>query len=389
MSILTCEIENGVAVATLNRPERHNALSPELICRLADLFDALAKDDAVRVVVLTGAGDKTFCSGGDLELSLPLLSGARAPETEWDDRIIAARSLVFRASLKGETFPKPVIAAINGHCLAGGFELMLGTDIRIAPDHAVFGLPEAKHALIPFAGALARITRQLPQPLAMEMLLTGDTVPVAKMAAFGLVNRVVPVADVLPTALEIARRIAYVPQAHAPPFPFEALEVVLMGRTARLGAFGQPGRTDRATALDAMDHLGIADLAGHNYAQLSGGQRQLVLIARALAQEAPLIVMDEPTASLDFGNQAQVLSRIAALVSGALDDGRSVVLSTHDPDQAFALDARVVLMHRGGILAQGAASEILDGPRLSTVYGMPITVETTTSGRRVCLPAVT
>ncbi|BBU54310.1 ABC transporter ATP-binding protein [Mameliella alba] len=190
------------------------------------------------------------------------------------------------------------------------------------------------------------------------------------------------------TRAEIARRIAYVPQAHAPPFPFEALEVVLMGRTARLGAFGQPGRTDRATALDAMDHLGIADLAGRNYAQLSGGQRQLVLIARALAQEAPLIVMDEPTASLDFGNQAQVLSRIAALVSGAVEDGRSVVLSTHDPDQAFALDARVVLMHRGGILAQGAASEILDGPRLSAVYDMPITVETTTSGRRVCLPAV-
>lgn len=80
MSVLTCEIENRVAVATLNRPERHNALSPELICRLADLFDALAKDDAVRVVVLTGAGDKTFCSGGDLELSLPLLSGRVRPK---------------------------------------------------------------------------------------------------------------------------------------------------------------------------------------------------------------------------------------------------------------------------------------------------------------------
>ena len=208
MTVLTCEIEDGVAVVTMNRPERHNALSPELICRLADLFDSLATDDAVRVVVLTGAGDKTFCSGGDLELSLPLLSGARAPETEWDHPIANDRSLVFKASLKGETFPKPIIAAINGHCLAGGFELMLGTDIRIAADHALFGLPEAKHALIPFAGALARLTRQLPQPLAMEMLLTGDTVPVARMLEFGLVNSVVPTADVLPAALEMARKIA-------------------------------------------------------------------------------------------------------------------------------------------------------------------------------------
>lgn len=244
MNVLTCEIENGVAVATLNRPERHNALSPELICRLADLFDALAKNDAVRVVVLTGAGDKTFCSGGDLELSLPLLSGARAPETEWDDRIVADRSLVFRASLKGETFPKPVIAAINGHCLAGGFELMLGTDIRIAADHAVFGLPEAKHALIPFAGALARITRQLPQPLAMEMLLTGDTVPVAKMAAFGLVNRVVPVADVLPAALEIARRIA----ANGP-VAVEAIKQVVTE------AIGRPLAEGYALETRAMDRV--------------------------------------------------------------------------------------------------------------------------------------
>ena len=91
-----------------------------------------------------------------------------------------------------------------------------------------------------------------------------------------------------------------------------------MGRTARLGLFGQPGRQDRDCAFHALDQLGIADLAHRDYARLSGGQRQLVLIARALAQEAPLIVMDEPTASLDFGNQAQVLAHVAALADGAL-----------------------------------------------------------------------
>jgi iron complex transport system ATP-binding protein len=187
---------------------------------------------------------------------------------------------------------------------------------------------------------------------------------------------------------KIARRIAYVPQAHAPPFPFEALEVVLMGRTARLGAFGQPGRHDRDIALNAMQHLGIGDLAQRDYSRLSGGQRQLVLIARALAQEAPLIVMDEPTASLDFGNQAQVLAQITTLARHAADEGRGVILSTHDPDQAFALDARVLLMAGGRTQAEGHANNVLTGTNLSRVYGIPVTVETTSSGRKPCLPSL-
>ncbi len=187
---------------------------------------------------------------------------------------------------------------------------------------------------------------------------------------------------------EIARRIAYVPQAHAPPFPFAALEVVLMGRTARLGPFAQPGTADRRAAQAAMERLGIGDLARRDYSRLSGGQRQLVLIARALAQDAPLIVMDEPTASLDFGNQAQVLAQIGALVRDASRDGHGVILSTHDPDQAFALDARVALLHEGRVMADGPAGEVLTGANLSTVYALPVTVETTGSGRKVCLPSL-
>ena len=187
---------------------------------------------------------------------------------------------------------------------------------------------------------------------------------------------------------EIARRIAYVPQAHAPPFPFEALEVVLMGRTARLGAFGQPGRQDRDIAMTAMNRLGIADLAQRDYSRLSGGQRQLVLIARALAQEAPLLVMDEPTASLDFGNQAQVLAQITSLARVETKEGRGVILSTHDPDQAFALDAQVLLLKDGTTHAHGAAKEVLTGANLSAVYGIPVSVETTSSGRKVCLPTL-
>ncbi|MDK3072702.1 ABC transporter ATP-binding protein [Sedimentitalea sp. JM2-8] len=190
------------------------------------------------------------------------------------------------------------------------------------------------------------------------------------------------------TRARIAQAIAYVPQAHAPPFPFEALEVVLMGRTARLGAFAQPGKTDRAAARDALRRLGIQDLAHRDYSRLSGGQRQLVLIARALAQQAALIVMDEPTASLDFGNQAQVLAQIETLTRSATAEGHGVILSTHDPDQAFALNARVLLMHRGGVLADGPAADVLTEANLSTVYGLPVTVETTSSGRRICLPSL-
>jgi len=187
--------------------------------------------------------------------------------------------------------------------------------------------------------------------------------------------------------VDIARRIAYVPQAHAPPFPFEALEIVLMGRTARLGPFAQPGARDRAVALNAMERLGIGDLAHRDYSRLSGGQRQLVLIARALAQDTPLIVMDEPTASLDFGNQAQVLAQISRLADAASAEGRGVILSTHDPDQAFALNARALLMHEGRIRADGPARDVLTETALSAVYGIPVSVETTRSGRKVCLPS--
>lgn len=185
---------------------------------------------------------------------------------------------------------------------------------------------------------------------------------------------------------EIARRIAYVPQTHAPPFPFTTLEVVLMGRTARLPLFAQPGAVDRAAALGALDRLGIADLAMRDYSRLSGGQRQLALIARALAQEAPLIVMDEPTASLDFGNQAAVLGEIAGLVRSAAGEGRGVILSTHDPDQAFALGADVLLMQDGRTVAQGRPDAVLTGRTLSRVYNVAVTVERTGSGRTVCAP---
>lgn len=181
---------------------------------------------------------------------------------------------------------------------------------------------------------------------------------------------------------EIAQRIAYVPQGHVPPFPFPAHEVVLMGRTARLGPFSQPGASDHEAATVALESLGVGDLAAADYTRLSGGQRQLVLIARALAQEAPLLVMDEPTASLDFGNQALVLGELKRLA----DRGLGIILSTHDPTHAMATGTRVALLKAGRLVADGAPADVLTAEHLTEVYDVPIGVEHLPSGRSVCLP---
>ncbi|MGH6945992.1 MAG: ABC transporter ATP-binding protein [Kiloniellales bacterium] len=184
---------------------------------------------------------------------------------------------------------------------------------------------------------------------------------------------------------EIAQRLAYVPQAHVPPFPYLVRDVVLMGRTARLGPFEAPGRGDRAAAERALATLGIGDLAEAEYTRISGGQRQLVLIARALAQETPILVMDEPTASLDFGNQAVVLREVRQLAARGL----GIVLSTHDPDHAFACATKVGLLHDGGMLALGPPEAVLTPLRLQRVYGVRIAVERLSGGQTVCAADLT
>lgn len=183
---------------------------------------------------------------------------------------------------------------------------------------------------------------------------------------------------------EIACKVAYVPQAHAATFPFRVRDIVLMGRTSHRGAFAAPSREDRDSTDQALAQLGIEDLAEREYTRISGGQRQLVLIARALAQAAPVIVMDEPTASLDFGNQAMVLARIKALAARGL----AVVLSTHDPDHAFAVADTVVFLNDGGVAAQGAPQEVLTAARLSSVYGIDVEIVTLPGGHTVCVPHI-
>jgi iron complex transport system ATP-binding protein len=183
----------------------------------------------------------------------------------------------------------------------------------------------------------------------------------------------------------MARRTAYVPQAHSAHFPFRVLDMVVMGRTAHLGLFASPTREDRRKALDALESLGIGELAEAEYTRISGGQRQLALIARALAQDAPAIVMDEPTASLDFGNQVVVLTEVKRLAA----KGLAVLLSTHDPDHAFSIGNRVALLDAGRLIAQGSPHEVLTPERLRAVYGVSVAVERLSQGQTVCAPDFT
>ena len=202
------EKRDGIATITLNRPKKRNALSPEMIVSLAEIWDELAVDDAVRVVLLTGAGEEAFSSGGDLGSTIPLMMRSRPPQGEWEERLSANRKLLGRAILRNASFFKPVIAAINGYALAGGAELVLATDIRVMSSKATIGLTEVKLGLIAGGGSLARLARQVSWVDAMEVALTGEPISAEHALRIGLVNRVVEPEDVFSTAERMAHRLA-------------------------------------------------------------------------------------------------------------------------------------------------------------------------------------
>ena len=207
MSSLEYEKRDGIARLTLNRPDKRNAMDPEAMVRLADAWKDFAADDEMRVAIVTGAGDKAFSAGADLARMAPLLTGDREPEDEWDRRMLEEKGLTGVSFLRGIEIYKPIIAAVNGMCVGGGAELMLGTDIRIAADHARFGLAEVKLALIPGGGGPVRLPRQIPLCKAMEMLLVGDLIDAAEAHRIGLVNSVVPADELMSTAETLAQKI--------------------------------------------------------------------------------------------------------------------------------------------------------------------------------------
>jgi len=185
------------------------------------------------------------------------------------------------------------------------------------------------------------------------------------------------------TAAQRAARIAYVPQQHAPAYAFSVTDAVLMGRAAHVGVFARPGKRDLAAVADALATLGIAALASRPITEISGGERQLVMIARALAQAAPMVVLDEPTASLDFGNRVRVLQELDRLRAR----GMTILFSTHEPDQALAHADRALLLASGGMLALDTVARALTAANIERLYGTPVQLFPLDAGRYACVPA--
>ncbi|MFI5618713.1 crotonase/enoyl-CoA hydratase family protein [Streptomyces sp. NPDC051567] len=199
---LTVERHGATLVLTMNRPEAKNALSPSLLVGLHDGWLEADADDEIRSVVLTGAGGD-FCSGMDLKA----LAGTAATDDRYRDRLRADPDLHWKAMLRHHRPRKPVVAAVEGYCVAGGTEILQGTDIRVAAESAVFGLFEVRRGLFPIGGSTVRLPRQIPRTHALEMLLTGRPYSAAEAARIGLVGQVVPDGTALAVALELAARI--------------------------------------------------------------------------------------------------------------------------------------------------------------------------------------
>ncbi|MFI4894342.1 MAG: enoyl-CoA hydratase-related protein [Phycisphaerales bacterium JB058] len=207
MSLVKYEVTDGIATITLNRPERQNALNPEMIVRLAEAWTEVRDDNEVRVAVVTGSGG-SFSSGADLATLFPLVSGAREPEDDWDRAVLDDRRRANRAVLRDFDPGKPVIAAASGHAIAGGMELLQSTDIRLAVPEAKLGVQEVKWAIFPAGGSTVRMPRQMSFSKAMEYLLTGDLMTAQQALDYGFLNHVVEAPELMAKAYEIARKIA-------------------------------------------------------------------------------------------------------------------------------------------------------------------------------------
>ena len=191
-----------------------------------------------------------------------------------------------------------------------------------------------------------------------------------------------PISDM--TAQELAQKIAYIPQSHSPVFNYSVMDMVLMGTTAQLSKFAAPGARQREQALDALARLNILHLKDRGYRAISGGERQLVLVARAIAQQARVLIMDEPSANLDFGNRIRVMQTVKNLTA----DGYAVIQATHDPDQAYQVSDRVLALSGGRVLAWGTPQEAICSEVISALYGVAVEVCSLRDDRiRVCIPA--
>jgi enoyl-CoA hydratase/carnithine racemase len=207
IELVLCETCESVAVLTLNRPEKLNALNYALIDRLLSILDKVETDDAIRAVILTGAGERAFSAGGDIhEFSLSVADG---PDVALRDFVMRGQRLTARL----EAYRKPVIVAVNGLAFGGGCEITEAAPLAIASDRALFAKPEIKLAMPPTFGGTQRLPRLAGRKRALELLLTGETFSAPRAAELGLVNQVVPHEDLMPAAHDLARRIIVHSQA--------------------------------------------------------------------------------------------------------------------------------------------------------------------------------
>ena len=184
------------------------------------------------------------------------------------------------------------------------------------------------------------------------------------------------------TMKEVARVIGYVPQIHTPAYAYTVREFTVMGRTPYIGTFAKPSAEDYRIADEALYRMGISHLANKAYTEISGGERQQVTIARALTQQPQIILLDEPTAHLDYGNQYRVVQMIKELA----DEGYSLIMTTHNPEHAVILNGKVAILNREGVLGVGQAADTLNGETLSKLYGLNIkTVFDQDAQRNICV----
>ncbi len=208
MSAVIFEKRYHTAWITINRPDFKNTMNAEVFVLLDEAWQAIREDDDIRVAVVTGAGTEDFCCGGDLGSVIPIWTGAREPANEVEEKLRADPLIVARCMLQQEPLYKPIIGAFNGRALGGGCEILQATDIRIAADHAVFGLPEPKSGVVPGAGSMVRLARQVSYANAMKVLLAATPISAQEAKDIGLISEVLPINELLNRAEELADTVA-------------------------------------------------------------------------------------------------------------------------------------------------------------------------------------
>jgi enoyl-CoA hydratase len=206
MPALLTDVQDGVLIVTINRPEKKNAANAEVLCGFVDAWKRLDADDELRCCVLTGAGG-VFCAGMDLGVISRMGSGA-GPADDFEQRMMDEPDVAMHGWLKTYRPTKPVIAAVEGYALAGGTEILQGTDIRVAGRSATFGVTEVQRGLFPMAGSSVRLPRQIPYTIAVEMLIVGDPITAQQALDYGLIGHLVEDGQALERAMAIARKIS-------------------------------------------------------------------------------------------------------------------------------------------------------------------------------------